>query len=214
MDSVYPQPVHTNVSKPAEPGHDFWRPYFSGLKAPQFPTLPSNAYKPKPDKFVQHVVEDVQWSTEVVTMSTGIRTALAILVSWLEDSPDIIIGIEVPRRGRTENTASVVPLRIVIDEGLTVGKLLERVQRQVTEMESLPFEQLSMEYIRLASEEANRACQVSTLLLTNQPDNFGDMVDEFTVEKAIVIGYRLDGSSLRMNMAIDSGVITESDAHR
>ncbi|KAI0123358.1 hypothetical protein BJ170DRAFT_660160 [Xylariales sp. AK1849] len=189
---------------------------FADIMAPQFPSLLGDNYDTKTHKLIEHVVENIQWPDVAVTESTVLRTALATLISWQEDTSDTIFGVEasyrhVSRPLLTEPRARVVPLRVVVDGETTIQQLLEAVQRRGIEMRDCSIDQISVQENRLLSEEAERACRFQILLLA-QPLSLpcgGDSTGE-----AVVIGYHLDDSFLHLQMAFNSAIVSEQDGRR
>ncbi|KAH6645013.1 hypothetical protein BKA67DRAFT_127245 [Truncatella angustata] len=218
----------------------FWRKQFDKLEAPQYPVLPSAIYQPKADKAIKHVINNVQWCKGQVTPSTVIRTAWATVISRQCSSPDTVFGaVVLGRQAPVLNiervagpTIATVPIRVIVDEQVTVTQLLERVQNQSTEM--ILHEQTGLQHIRRISEETERGCRFQSLLVVqpvkqldrplevfvrpfDDEDNSAeaelDGVDAFSTH-AVTIICQIDGTNVGLCMHFDSSVIGEGEAER
>ncbi|QKX62579.1 uncharacterized protein TRUGW13939_09740 [Talaromyces rugulosus] len=224
-----------------ETQNEFWKEQFLGLEATQFPVLPAASYQPRADQMIDHVIEHVNWPAGDVTLSTVIRAAWAIVLSWYAGSPDAVFGVvvlgrQVPVHGIERiagPTIATVPLRVTVDRESTVQDLLQRVHRQAAEM--IPFEHTGLQYIRGISEDAASACRFQTLLIVQPPTVQSDNSDNGPLFKndlydkeltsgntmtqmfdtyAINLNASVRRSSLLLQLRFDSTIISEQDIKR
>jgi amino acid adenylation domain-containing protein len=102
--------------------------------------------------------------------STYILAAWALTLSQYTESLDIVFGnTSTGRTGSLSDlqqiigpTMTVSPMRVVIDQSVTVSDYLRAIQDQRAEM--LQFEQLGIQRIRELSDDCSRACDFETLL--------------------------------------------------
>ncbi|KAK7991221.1 Nonribosomal peptide synthetase 13 [Apiospora saccharicola] len=149
----------------------FWELQFAGLEAAQFPSLPTSTYEPKTDLTLTHKIENVAWRADNATPSTTLRAAFALLCSHYSNSADVVFGTVVAGRKApvagieriAGPTIATVPVRVKLDSGVDVMKLLSAVQSQATDM--IPHEQAGLSVIRQINPEAQQACQFQTLLV-------------------------------------------------
>jgi hypothetical protein len=198
--------------------HSFWQDQFRGLLAPQYPSMPHPTYKAKIDHLVDHVVENIEWSKLTVDGSSLIQTALAILISWSEDTQDTVFGVEVPGSGLL-GTADIdcralVPLRVLINREETIEKLMSDVERHMTEMRGTSVDRTTLQRIRLLGPEAERAASFRTTLVGRllTATSGGMTMEDVGDDQAIVIGYRMEESALHLQVATDSTVVPNKES--
>jgi amino acid adenylation domain-containing protein/non-ribosomal peptide synthase protein (TIGR01720 family) len=212
---------------------NFWKDELKGSEAQIFPTLPSAAYQPKPDKSKSQRIQGLQWPKTGITPSTMIRVAMSILIAEYSGVPDVVFGTTVTGRQAAvpgvENmigpTIATIPVRILVDHEKSLLELLQQVQARSIEMTA--FEQTGLQRIRQTSVEAARACQFQTLLLVQPGEESGEWQSEIIVRDvnetneggndvvqelqtyALTLECHLGQDSLRLQVSYDSTVLGE-----
>lgn len=216
----------------------FWQQQFVDLKAPQFPALPTATYRPRADKVLEHRIEELEWPLGDITPSAVIRTVWALLTASQSGSLDTVFGVVVSGRQApvagieqmAGPTIATVPVRIKIDESMSIDDLLQQTQQGAVQM--IPFEQAGLQRIQRASKEAKRACQFQTLLVV-QPanqrecpstlfkENISDADAALDKERpdiastyALSLIFHVERGALQMQMSFDSSVLGEQQAKK
>ena len=170
---------HAIQNSQSEKAKDFWKKQFTDLDAPQFPAIPAG-HTPQADDTLEYVISGVQWPANSglahITRSSVLRAAWATLLSWHGASPDTAFGAvvfgrqaQIPGIEKMAGPAfATVPLRIVVDEELSVADLLNKVQDQSTDM--IPFEQTGLQNIRILDDQTERGCQFQNLLVVQSSE--------------------------------------------
>lgn len=132
----------------------YWRAQLSGNRPSSFPQV-ATSYIPRPDR---HQRQSIQFTRpeafKIVTPSTIVRAAWAILSAKYTGSNDVIFGA--PLSGRNAPvmaidqivgpTITTVPIKISLDPCQTVQEFLQNIQQQATDM--IPFEHVGLQNIR------------------------------------------------------------------
>lgn len=155
--------------------NDFWRSQFAGLGAATFPALPSSKYVPMPDKNLTSTISVVPTAGSEYTMSTAIRLAWALILSFYTDSNDVVFGTTVsgrnaPVAGIEEVTGPAIttlPFRVQLNPEDTIMDSLSEIQNQVTAM--IPYEQIGLQNLSKLSPEAAAACEFQSHLGVQPP---------------------------------------------
>ena len=216
----------------------FWAKQLRDLEAPRFPPLPSLEYEPQAGNCVTRQILNLHWPQTDVTPSNFIRAAWAHVVSHYTCSSDVVFGVtlggrQAPVHGiesMTGPTIATVPVRVRIDDLITVREFLQRVQVQAIDITT--FEQVGLQHIRRISTNAERACQFQSLLVVQSKDRlpnvvggmlFRDTVDETSEEEktmaasythALTIECQLDTDSLDLRFDFDPIVIETAQISR
>ncbi|KAL4789174.1 hypothetical protein BDV19DRAFT_395291 [Aspergillus venezuelensis] len=108
-----------------------------------WPTLPTATYRPRPRAQFQAniLLPDVSCSG-LVMMSAVLRGAWALVMALYSGSNDVIFGVTLSGRNApvpqvadiTAPLITTVPVRIRVDQELTVAEFLDRIQKQAIEM--------------------------------------------------------------------------------
>ena len=158
----------TNIDR--SQARTFWERQLQDLEAPIFPALPEN-HSQGSCTSVTHQIEGLSWPETDVTPSNTIRAAWALFLSQYTNSRDVVFGVTSTGRqatipgveGMTGPTIATMPLRVRVNQGISVDTFLAQIQTQAVEM--TPFEQVGIQNIRRFSIDAERACQFQSLLI-------------------------------------------------
>lgn len=216
----------------------FWARQLRDLEAPKFPPLPSPKYVPQACACVTRQILNLHWPQTDVTPSNAIRAAWALVVSHYTNTHDVVFGATLGGRqaavpgieSMTGPTIATVPVRLRIDDTITVGNFLQAIQAQA--IETMAFEQIGLQHIRRISVDAERACQFQSLLVVQPKDRlpsveggilFRRIVDEGDKSDstkaafythAVTILCQLDTDRLNLRFDFDSKVMTDSQISR
>ncbi|KAI0886322.1 nonribosomal peptide synthase [Annulohypoxylon maeteangense] len=208
-----------------------WRKQLDGIGALPFPQLMSADYQPEADMEISHRISDLRWPKTDITPSTLVRAAWSIVTWKYTGSSDVIFGATVSGRQAavlkveqmTGPTIASVPVRVIINPEEAVSELLGRIQEQA--IETVPFEQMGLQWIRRLNNDAERACQFQTLLVI-QPANqkaeqstlFEEADDSWELGAfnpyAILLECRLKDDGALLRISFDSNVIDEMQVNR
>ena len=216
----------------------FWARQLRDLEAPQFPPMPSPKYVPQADICVTRSILNIHWPQTDVTPSNVIRAAWALVVSHYTFSDDVVFGLTLGGRqapvpgieSMTGPTIATVPMRVRLDDSITVREFLQGVQTQAIDVTA--FEQVGLQHIRRISSNAERACQFQSLLVVQPKDRlptveggmlFRETLDERAEEErtmaafythALTIVCQLDTDRLDMRFDFDPKVIEAAQISR
>lgn len=150
----------------------FWETEFSGLSTASFPLLPSPTYIASPTKTLTHVIPLLHGNNPgQFTLSTRLRLAWALTLSYISNTSDIVFGLTVTGRSApvtdiqqiTGPTIATVPLRIQLNWEATVAQALQGIQEHSAQL--IPYEQSGLQNIQRLSNDAAAACQFQNLLV-------------------------------------------------
>ncbi|KAI2464380.1 nonribosomal peptide synthase [Annulohypoxylon bovei var. microspora] len=208
-----------------------WQEQLEGIGAQPFPQLPSAAYQPKADIEVSHRIAGLHWPRTDITPSTLIRAAWSIVTGKYTGSSDVIFGATVSGRQAavpkieqmTGPTIASVPVRVILNPEESVVELLGRIQEQ--SIETVAFEQMGLQWIRRLSDDAERACQFQTLLVTQPASQKTEQSTLFEEADnswklgvfnpyAILLECRLEDEGACLRISFDSNVIDEKQVTR
>ncbi|KAL8830836.1 MAG: hypothetical protein Q9191_001210 [Dirinaria sp. TL-2023a] len=212
----------------------FWTRQFESLEAPQFPSIPSTTFQPKPDSSATHKILNVAWRVDDFTPSTVMRAAWAILCSEYTSIRDVVFGtINIGRKAPVTGIERIagpiicaVPIRVKIDAQEDCYSLLRGLQDQATEM--IPYEQTGLSRIARMSEEASQACQFQSVLVVQPPevgmgDSFlyassrlttgqSDRYNNFNVY-ALMLVCTMGEDNLDLQFSFDSRILDHATLH-
>lgn len=131
---------------------EFWSKSLQGSPASSFPAVPLDHQSGTDSLFQQDV--SFAFSSAVITKSTILRAAYALLLVKYENTSDVCFGTTLSGRtadifGLTDMlgpTISTVPIRISLEDDQLVGPFLESIRDQSIAM--IPFEQLGLKIYR------------------------------------------------------------------
>ncbi|CAG7927732.1 unnamed protein product [Penicillium olsonii] len=215
----------------------YWRDTLDDLVAAPFPSPPSPLYQTCARDMLEHHVSGIKWPENQITASTSLRTAWAILTAHYTQCPDVIFGATVTGRQAPVHrvelvegpTIATVPVRVTIQESMSLIQLMEQVQEQSVDM--IPYEQVGLQRIQKLSTDAERACQFQTLLVV-QPAPDKTKTDEHAAifceedengsqaalgsfnSYALLLQCQLTATGLSLQMSYDSGVMGEPEVQR
>ncbi|KAF1345649.1 hypothetical protein BDV97DRAFT_401047, partial [Delphinella strobiligena] len=157
--------------------NDFWATQFADTHTDIFPRLPSSAYSPSADVFVEKVIhlDDKRLMVDF-TMAAIIQGAWALVVAAHTANNDVVFGSTVHGRNidvpGLENmmgpTFTTIPVRIQMNNVMSVKDFLGRVQRGM--VKSVGFEHLGLQNIRNISEQTRKACNFQNVLVVQSED--------------------------------------------
>ncbi|MCJ1278461.1 hypothetical protein MMC21_006278 [Puttea exsequens] len=149
---------------------EFWTRELSGSSATHFPSTPPG-YQPKPSSYLRQQIKLESWDA-VVTPSTLIRAAWALVVSAYSGHQDVTFGITLSGRQAsvrdieriTGPTITTLPARVNVNMDLQVDQFLQALQKKA--VEAIPFEQFGLQNIKKQiSAEEKATCNFQNLLI-------------------------------------------------
>ncbi|RAK85527.1 acetyl-CoA synthetase-like protein [Aspergillus costaricaensis CBS 115574] len=170
--------IHSLVSQNSQEVEEFWRTEFHGLETSVFPELPEPGFVPNPTASVE---KEIPFSRaphlSKFTLSTVMRLAWALLVSYYTDTEDVVVGITVSGRARpvpginfiTGPTMATVPFRTRICRDDLLLDALRNVQDH--SRRTIPFEQAGLQRIRELSHETRAACDFRSQLVIQHDEH-------------------------------------------
>ncbi|RCI07694.1 hypothetical protein L249_5676 [Ophiocordyceps polyrhachis-furcata BCC 54312] len=158
----------------------FWRAQFTGIQEVHFPRPRPAAAGSRSAALLSLTVPNLGWGRSDFTPATMARAAWAVVMARGAGSDEALYGVTVTGRQAPvdgiEHMAgpaiATVPMRVRLDWGDSVYKLLDAVQRQSTDM--IPFEQTGLQRIRRMSDEAALACSFGSLMVVQPAAAGGD----------------------------------------
>ncbi|EUC27911.1 hypothetical protein COCCADRAFT_110508 [Bipolaris zeicola 26-R-13] len=202
----------------------YWKAALDGCTATPFPPLVPGVQQPAADSFVEYQCPRLPKVTSDATLSATIRAAWAILTSQYTGLDDVVFGTTVTGRNAPVAgiediigpTIATVPVRIRVDKGWGVQRLLRSVQTQTIDM--IPYEQTGLQNIAKLSLDAQHACGFQTLLIVQPTSGELEVNDKFgTWESvsglqgfttyALVVQCTLAEKGLRFTASFDARVI-------
>ncbi|KAK9417247.1 putative Nonribosomal peptide synthetase [Seiridium unicorne] len=219
--SVQSRPTSPDTLELTKEAGSFWKEMFRGLSAPQFPSLPHGSYEAKADKYVDHVVvAHIKWPEMTEVVPTVIQAALAFLISWKDDTLDVVFGVQVNGSGlpdvEVDAQSALVPFGVTLDKEMTIEHWLNVISKRVIEMRGVPTGPKILERIRLLGAEPRRAANFQTLLVAHPlPLRCLSMgYEDPVMNRAMVISYERKDSSLQLQAAVDSTICSEEEGLR
>ncbi|KAK8007409.1 hypothetical protein PG989_001399 [Apiospora arundinis] len=154
----------------------YWTAQFSGLEAQSYPRLPSASFEPIIDQTITIKIPIVRKPDSSFTLGTILKAAYAVVLGRYTGANDALFGViqtgrNVPIEGISDMigpTITTVPLRIQLDNDVSVSKFLDTVQNQATDM--IRFEHTGLQHIAKMSSECREACAFQNIMVI-QPDN-------------------------------------------
>ncbi|GKZ66226.1 nonribosomal peptide synthase [Aspergillus niger] len=213
---------------------EFWRTEFHGLQASVFPGLPEPGFVPNPTASVEKEITFPR-SPHLprFTLSTVMRLAWALLVSYYTDSEDVVFGVTVSGRARsvpginllTGPSMATVPFRTRICRDSLLLDALRDVQDH--SMRMIPFEQAGLQRIRELSDETSVACGFQSQLVIQHGEhsqaspNMMILRDQFA-DHAAFLNYALvilctpstANQTVRVNVQFDPQIVLPAVADR
>lgn len=191
------QPLpHKNVEECAA----YWKQQFIGLDSARFLLVLGSTHEPQADETHDYLIQGITLTPDSLARSVLLRAAWATLLSRRSGSFDTVFGSFVSRD-------NILPIRVIVDENMTVGELVRQVQHQAMEM--VPFEKMSLKDIQASCEEAERGCQFQTLL-AEKSDAQIDLPNTYTIAMA----NHMEDAGLRLHLRFDSKLISKCEIER
>ncbi|PYH94285.1 CoA-dependent acyltransferase [Aspergillus ellipticus CBS 707.79] len=166
-----------------ETSREYWRNQLHGATGPQYPSLPSRTYLPKPDAMAELYVQLPRPGQASITTATIVRAAWALVASQYTSSDDVVFaeiltGRNLPLSGVEDIEGpmiTTVPVRIRVDRTVVIEDYLHTIQEQG--LARIPHEHLGMQNIRRVSSDAQLACEFKMGLVI-QPGDGGNYVED------------------------------------
>lgn len=156
----------------------FWRDQLYAAPHTPFPQWPSATYEARTNARIEDTVYMSREAGSIVTDSTVIRAAWALVVARYSDSEDVIFGET--QSGRTAPivgiadmigpTIATIPVRVKLDSHESVPQFLQRIQKESTMR--IPFEQAGLQQISSLGPTYQAACNFQNLLIVHPPETF------------------------------------------
>ncbi|KAI1262508.1 hypothetical protein F5Y18DRAFT_397403, partial [Xylariaceae sp. FL1019] len=149
----------------------FWRQQFPTVSE-RYPAVPPD-HTSQPSSCKSRTIHLRARKDTEATMATVIQASWALLMSRYAGSDDAVVGLtlsgrDVPVDRATEimgPMVTTVPLRIAIDQDMTVGDLLRRVQRTVVDIRT--HQHVGLQHLRQLSHEASMAANFQNMLVVH-----------------------------------------------
>ncbi|KAI0856756.1 hypothetical protein F4860DRAFT_528844 [Xylaria cubensis] len=202
----------------------YWNSYLANSTFATFPSLPTTVREPVANATLEMKLPSV--TRAGATLSTMLRSALAIVISLHTDSTDLVFGATVSGRNASVAgiekilgpTIATVPVRMRIQKNEAISNYVRKVQQDAVDM--IPYEQIGLQRLSRLSEEGRNACSFQTLLVV-QPqedeiesdDIFGKWQTSSTQQRfstyAITLECFLTKDGVRARASFDSRVMDE-----
>nr|BAN91482.1 putative Echinocandin B nonribosomal peptide synthase [Aspergillus spinulosporus] len=151
----------------------YWRDQLQGEDIMvDWPTLPTATYQPRPrTQFQANILLPDVSGSGLVMMSAVLRGAWALVMAQYSGYSDVIFGVTLSGRNApvpqvadiTAPLITTVPVRIRVDQKLTVAEFLDRIQTQATEM--IEYEHTGLQQIMTFLPEYASALDFRNLLI-------------------------------------------------
>jgi len=166
-----------------EDSNNFWRSQFDGNQPTPFPQQAVGGRQCQPDQRQWRSIAIPRREASGITKSTMLRAAWAIVMAKYSDSEDIVFGATVSGRNAALGgiaqmvgpTITTVPVRVRLHHGQSIGRLLQTIQDQATEM--IPFEHTGLQNIRQLGGNAVVAGDLQNLLVIQPAEESGQRND-------------------------------------
>ncbi|KAL6239813.1 hypothetical protein BDW75DRAFT_236072 [Aspergillus navahoensis] len=157
---------------------EFWKSYLDGLSCEPFPSQKNKESSSSGAGSVHHAIVDISRKSGATdtTVPELIRSAWAIVLSVHTGSGDVcfgetLMGRNIDMPGITDVAGPVlttVPMRIRVDNKLTVSQYLQDVRQITTTM--IPHQHSGLQRIQKLSGDAALACNFQNLLVIQSDD--------------------------------------------
>ncbi|RDW83774.1 Non-ribosomal peptide synthetase [Aspergillus mulundensis] len=163
----------------------YWRDQLHGEDVmAEWPALPSATYQPRPRAQYQAKIPLPDGSSGLVMMSAVLRGAWALVMAQYSGYSDVIFGVTLSGRNApvpkvadiTAPLITTVPVRIRVDQTVTVSEFLDRIQTQATGM--IDYEHTGLQQIRTLLPESASSLDFRNLLVI-QPAGERDVYEAF-----------------------------------
>ncbi|KAJ3544059.1 hypothetical protein NM208_g3252 [Fusarium decemcellulare] len=157
----------------------FWKKALEGCESVPYPALPPSVKKPTANTLVSQAFPNPS-SNVGATTSTMIKAAWALVVGYMVNSDDVVLGTTVSGRHAEVSgideipgpTIATVPMRFNLDKTQAIASFLLQYQKLTTDM--IPHEQMGLTRIAKLSSDCEQACKFQTLMVI-QPEVTGNM---------------------------------------
>ncbi|KAI1739959.1 hypothetical protein F4680DRAFT_466122 [Xylaria scruposa] len=202
----------------------YWNSYLANNTFATFPSLPTTVREPVANATIEVRLPSV--TRAGATLSTMLRSALAIVISLYTDSTDLVFGATVSGRNASVSgvekilgpTIATVPVRMKIPKDEVISDYVRKVQQDAVDM--IPYEQIGLQRLSRLSEEGRNACRFQTLLVVqpqedeiDSDDIFGKWQTSSTQQRfstyAITLECFLTKDGIRARASFDTRVMDE-----
>ncbi|KAI0912774.1 hypothetical protein F4823DRAFT_580335 [Ustulina deusta] len=184
---------------------EYWREALAGCEHTPYPSLPSFIDHPRATQVVQYRLHDLERRSGLITTSTLIRAAWALITGCMTDSEDVIFGVTVPEGHEP------IPFRIRLQGDQSIEKYLKAVQQQATEMTS--FAPMGLDGIAKVSSDCREACLFQTVLDVAVPTDNSSQLRQFATY-GLAIQFQLNGAQLDASASLDPRMIEPQLAYK
>ncbi|KAH8667321.1 hypothetical protein BGZ60DRAFT_564547 [Tricladium varicosporioides] len=147
----------------------FWQSQLSGDLPASFPKLPNPTYQARSTEVMWHEMDMLVKADTGITQAIVLRAAWAIVVARYADSNDVVFGLTLSGRDLSVAgvqqmlgpTITTVPIKVSIDNDMTVSKYLSQTQQQSIDM--IPFQHTGLQNIKRVSADAAEAADFKNL---------------------------------------------------
>jgi amino acid adenylation domain-containing protein len=154
----------------------YWHDQLSGFDADPFPSIPFPSYRPQRSKKFQRTITTGPVMDGLVSRTTAIRLAWALVQSQYQSSDTVVFGVvssgrSAPVRGieiMAGPTIATIPLSVSVDTNVTVSQALIDLQEQMLQL--IPYEQVGLSQIASVGPGAIQACSFQTLLIEGRDE--------------------------------------------
>ncbi|KAL5045768.1 hypothetical protein BDW71DRAFT_208032 [Aspergillus fruticulosus] len=166
------------IQRDMQQSDEFWKSYLGGLSCESFPSQKNKESNSSGAGSIHRAIVDISRKSgaTVTTVPELIRSAWAIVLSAHTGSGDVcfgetLMGRNIDMPGITEVAGPVlttVPMRIRVDNKLTVSQYLQDVRQITTTM--IPHQHSGLQRIQKLSGDAALACNFQNLLVIQSDD--------------------------------------------
>ncbi|KAK0108437.1 hypothetical protein ONS95_015023 [Cadophora gregata] len=176
--------------------HQYWNDQLCDAKPPSFPRLkPGSMLRRRTSNGMRRVKKSSSFPLQpngksAMDRNTLVRAAWAIVLARYSESDDVCFGAQVFSMDKvaSPNTATIVPIRVRIDQRSTTKSFLQSVLAQAVEM--MHYEQFGLQNISKVNRDAEVVCNFSSVLIVRPLDlsekldrrpetNLEDKTDEY-----------------------------------
>ncbi|KAK2755921.1 NRPS [Arachnomyces sp. PD_36] len=161
--------------------HGYWDKQLRDAKPPTFPRHnPGGRSRQRTSNDVRQYRSRIPFpnvARTAISRDGILRAAWALLLARYSDTDDVCFGAQVfdhkpavsgLKRTTSPVTAATVPIRVHVDPSSTIKSFLESIQTQSIEM--APYEQFGIENISKVNNDAENACNFSSMLVIQPTD--------------------------------------------
>ncbi|KAJ3497397.1 hypothetical protein NLG97_g1928 [Lecanicillium saksenae] len=155
---------------------EHWKAELAGVRAEQFPALPSQTHslKTTESETLKIRISQSDDSETYITLATRIQLAWAVTLAKYTGESDVVFGLTVSGRASpvagiakmTGPTIATFPLRVQLRSTASMKEELQTLQDRV--ISTIPFEHFGLHNISRLGDDAAKACKFQSLLVIQQ----------------------------------------------